>query len=104
MPNFDEYTVAYRDRGALIDSKVPFDPTQFAYYRASTPMGGILSNVVTINGRVRGAWSRTLKPGRVVVEIRLLSTITSRERKAVEAAAMRMGEFLGLPTGLTIRQ
>jgi hypothetical protein len=97
LPNFDEYTVAYRDRSVLIDSKLPFDPSQFAYYRESTPMGGILSNVVTINGRVRGAWSRTLKPDRVVVEIRPLSPLNRSEAVAVRQAAADLGRFLNRP-------
>ncbi len=94
VPNFDEYTVAYRDRTVLIDAKLPFDPSQFAYYRESTPMGGILSNVVTINGRVRGAWSRTLKPGAVLVDFRALTTFNRTEGAAVKRAAESMGRFL----------
>ncbi len=94
VPNFDEYTVAYRDRSALIDTKLPFDPSQFAYYRESTPMGGILSNVVTINGRVRGAWSRVLKPAAVLVEIRPLAPFNRTEGAAVKRAAETIGRFL----------
>ena len=94
LPNFDELTVAYRDRGALLDPRVPFNPTFFAYYRESTPQGGMLSNVLTIAGRVRGAWSRTLTPMLVRVEVRPLAPLSPSDVEAVEAAAKRFGRFL----------
>ena len=96
LPNFDEFTVAYRDRDALLDTSIPFDPTVFAYYRDSTPMGGILSNVVTIGGQVRGAWSRTVTPKGVKVEIRPLAPLTPRESSDVKEQAAMLGRFLGL--------
>src|SRR5439155_40404 len=79
LPNFDELTVAYRDRGALLDPRVPFNPSFFAYYRESTPQGGMLSNVVTIAGRVRGAWSRTLAPKLVRVHVRPLAPFSASD-------------------------
>lgn len=97
LPNFDEYTVAYRDRSALLDPNVEFDPKLFAYYRDSTPMGGILSNVVIVGGRVGGAWSRAVTPRAVRVGLRLLAPPTSRTRTAIADAASRLGTFLSLP-------
>ena len=97
LPNFDEFTVAYRDRGALLDPKIPFDGSTFAYYRDASPMGGILSNVVTIAGRVRGAWSRALTPGLVRVDVRLLGPLSRTEAGAVQRAAARLGRFLAAP-------
>ena len=101
LPNFDEYTVAYRDRSALLDPAVPFDASSFAYYRDASPMGGILSNVVTIAGRVRGAWSRTLTPGRVRVDVRLLAPLSPTEAGSVQRAAARLGRFLAADVVLT---
>ncbi len=97
LPNFDEFTVAYRDRSALLDPEVPFDAASFAYYRDASPMGGILSNVVTIAGRVRGAWSRALTPGLVRVDIKLLAQLSRTETGAVQRAAARLGRFLVAP-------
>src|SRR5467141_167303 len=51
LPNFDEYTVGYRDRSALLPTGGRFDPSLFSF-------GSMLSNVVTIDGIVRGAWRR----------------------------------------------
>ncbi len=103
LPNFDEYTVAYRDRSALLDPKIPFDATSFAYYRDASPMGGILSNVVTIGGRVRGAWSRALTPGLVKVDVRSLAPMSRSEAGAVRRAAARLGRFLAARVELTLR-
>ena len=102
LPNFDEFTVAYRDRTALLDPTISFDPTLFAYYRDSTPMGGMLSNVVTIGGRVRGAWSRTLTPKVVQVEIRALSPLRPREEGAIGRATGALGTFLERQARFTI--
>jgi hypothetical protein len=55
LPNFDELTVGYRDRSALDHPDGRFDPTLFAF-------GSVLSNVLVIGGRVRGAWRRVLSP------------------------------------------
>ena len=93
LPNFDEYTVAYRDRAAMLHADRPFDPAIFAF-------GSILANVVTISGRVRGAWRRTSSQGRVRLEVRALDRFGTREATAVGAAGRRMGRFLQRPVEL----
>jgi hypothetical protein len=94
LPNFDEFTVAYRDRSALINPDMPFDPALFAYYREGAPAGGVLSNVVTVGGIVRGSWRRTLTPKVVRVDVRLLGRLDSAEEAAVKRSAKRLGRFL----------
>jgi hypothetical protein len=94
LPNFDELTVAYRDRSALIPADVPFDPSFFAYYRESSPQGGILSNVLTVGGIVHGSWRRTLTSKTVRVEVRLLSPRDPSVKVEVERAAAKLGRFL----------
>jgi hypothetical protein len=92
LPNFDEYTVGYRDRAALHAIR-PFDPTLFAF-------GSILSNLVTVGGHVRGAWRRTAARGELRLEIRLLDRMEQAERAAVEEAGQSLGRFLGRPVQL----
>jgi hypothetical protein len=89
LPNFDEYTVAYRDRTA-IDPEQLFDATLFS-------LGGILSNIVTVGGTVRGAGRRTRAGGGLRVEIRTLQQLDAAETAAVEAACRRLGRFLQHP-------
>ncbi|HEV3230872.1 MAG TPA: winged helix DNA-binding domain-containing protein [Candidatus Dormibacteraeota bacterium] len=90
LPNFDEYTVAYRDRSAILHQDVPVDPTLFAF-------GSILSNVLTIGGQVRGGWRRRVGRGAMTAEIRLLAPLTAAETAAVAAAVQRLGAYLQHP-------
>jgi hypothetical protein len=94
LPNFDEYTVAYRDRAAALHPDRPFEPALFSF-------GSILSNVVTVGGQVRGAWRRTIARGVVGVEVQLLDGLAPTEAAAVEEAGNRLGRFLERPVELT---
>jgi hypothetical protein len=94
LANFDEYTVGYRDRAAVVHADRPFEPALFSF-------GSILSNVVTVGGRVRGAWRRMDVRGGVRVEVRLLDRLDTAEAAAVEEAGHRLGRFLGRPVELT---
>jgi hypothetical protein len=94
LSNFDEYTVGYRDRAAAIDPGRPFENTFFSF-------GTILSNVVTVGGRVRGAWRRQVARGGLHVEVRLLHRLEPAEAAAVEQAGHRLGRFLQSPVELT---
>ncbi len=104
LPNYDEYTVAYRDRAEILHADQPFDPALFA--RAGTSrsssisFASVLSNVVTVGGRVRGTWRRTVARGGVRVEVQPLDRFKRAETAAVEEAAGRLGRFLELPVEL----
>lgn len=82
LPNFDEYTVGYRDRSAAIDPDRPPDLSGLAF-------GSILSNVVTVAGRVRGSWR--LQRGRV--EARIAHPLAPAETAALAAASARLEAF-----------
>jgi hypothetical protein len=105
LPNYDEYTVAYRDRAEILHAGQPFDPALFA--RAGTSrsssisFASVLSNVVTVGGRVRGSWRRTVARGGVRVEVQPLDRFKRAETAAVEEAGGRLGRFLGLPVELS---
>lgn len=94
LPNFDEYTVGYRERTAAIDPDRPFDPALFSF-------GSILSNIVTVGGRVRGAWRRTVTGGSVRVTVRFLGRLEPDEVSAIARAGDRMSRFLTRPVELT---
>lgn len=93
LPNWDEYTVGYRDREAALPPDRPFDPTLFSF-------GSILSNVVTIAGRVRGAWRRASTGAGVRVELRMLDRLDPAGVQAVEVAGRRLSRFLEQPVEL----
>lgn len=95
LPNFDEYTVAYRDRTAAHpDGQVD---------ASFVSLGSILSNVVLIDGRVRGAWRRTIGRGHVRVEVKLLEPLSEPQKAAVEKACKRLGRFLEQAVELVMR-
>jgi hypothetical protein len=93
LPNYDELTVAYRDRAAVDHPGGLFDPALFAF-------GSVLGNVLVIGGRVRGAWRRVVSPTRLRLELRLLDPLRPSERAAVTRAADRLSAFLGRPVEL----
>lgn len=87
LPPFDEYTVAYKDRGAIIDP---------AFARRVNAGGGILNAVVVVNGIVAGTWKRSLRGDAVDIAVAPFREWTAEERRALEKAGARYGKFLGL--------
>ncbi|HKH46239.1 MAG TPA: winged helix DNA-binding domain-containing protein [Thermoanaerobaculia bacterium] len=87
LPPFDEYTVAYRDRSAVLD------PSQ----RGVLSSNGIFYPIIVLNGQVAGTWKRVFKKGAVVISLSPFSPLKKKERQAVAAAAERYGVFLGMP-------
>ena len=87
LPNFDEYTVAYRDRRLVLE-----DPHQ----TVEAPFA-LLGNLVIVNGRVLGTWKRVLTKNQVVVTLDLFRVPASDEVMEVRAALDRYARFLELP-------
>ena len=90
LPNFDEYTVGYTDRSAIMHPVHPFRPELFAF-------SSILANIVTVAGQVVGAWRRTNGRDGLRVEVRPLARLTTAERAAVDEAGDRLRRFLERP-------
>ena len=85
LPPFDEYTVAYRDRSAIIDK---------GFASRLNAGGGMLNEVMVVNGRVAGNWKRTLRGTKVEIAIAPFRELTERERNAVDREAARYARFL----------
>jgi len=94
LPNYDEYLIGYKDRGPVLDS------TQTANMVARS--NGAFANHVAIDGRLAGSWSRTIKPGSVLIEVSPYRKLTPAHVRAIRGAADCYGEFLGLPANLSI--
>jgi hypothetical protein len=86
LPPFDEYLVAYKDRGAVIDAK---------HAPRVNAGGGLLAPVIVADGRVVGTWRRTLGKTDVTVEHDLFSKQSSPPRRALEEATQRYARFVG---------
>lgn len=88
LPAWDEFTVAYRHRGDILDA---------AHARHVNAGGGILKPVMVIGGRVVGTWQRTLGKDGVVVRPRWFARRGAADTRGVAAAARRYGRFLRAP-------
>ena len=86
LPAFDEYTVAYRDRGALVGP---------AHARQVQGME-ILRPAIVVNGRVAGTWTRALGKGSVELDLSPFTRLGTTARRAVAVATRRYAAFLEL--------
>ena len=88
LPAFDEYTVAYADRTAAMQTN---DIKSVAY--------GINPNII-IGGRAVGMWKRVLKGKRAVVQLQPFAPLTSPQLKAIQKAVAEYATFTGLATDI----
>lgn len=86
LPILDEYTVAYKERSAMLDP---------AYEKQWGDVS--LNHVILIDGRIQGTWGRELKRDAVLCTTRFFGTLSAVEQRAVTAEVQRYGAFLGLP-------
>ena len=87
LPNYDEYIVSYKDRGATIDAK---------HIGKVDPRGTIFNHTILINGKIEGLWKRVIKKDVLEVELTPFKALSQQNLKAVEKAAKVYGRFLGL--------
>ena len=94
LPNYDEYLIAYKDRGGVVDSK------QAANIVARA--NGAFPHHLVIDGRLAGSWTRTLKGPSVLIEVAPYHKLTPVQSRAVMSAVDCYGEFLVMPATLSI--
>ncbi|MCW3123073.1 MAG: hypothetical protein JWQ38_2565 [Flavipsychrobacter sp.] len=88
LPNFDEYSVAYKDRGVMFDAKkIKHEPGPMA----------LLGNIIILNGQVAGVWKRTIKKDRVDLALNFYHKITKAQQKEIDVAIEKYSQFIGLP-------
>ena len=95
LPNYDEYFIGYRDRGAILELVRAVKP--------KATLSGLTAHVIAVDGQIVGGWKRALKRNAVVVELNPVIGLSGRQRKAVISAVERFGEFLGLPVDIVWR-
>ena len=88
LPNYDEYLVAYKDRGAFVDA------SRSANEAART--NSALANHLVIDGKLAGSWGRTLKGSVASVDVAPYRPLTPAQKRAALGAADCYGEFLNL--------
>jgi hypothetical protein len=87
LPAYDEYTVAYKDRSAVLDP---------VHTKRVATGNGIFFPILVIDGQVIGTWKRTLKRGEVVITPSPFVPLSRSQTRALTPAARRYGTFLGL--------
>lgn len=88
LPNYDEYFIGYKDRGAILQK----------LQRSKMFEGGIAltSHVFLIDGQVVGGWKRLPSTKGVTVAFQPVVRLTRAQQRAVEGEARRYGRYLGL--------
>jgi hypothetical protein len=89
LPPFDEYLVGYQDRAAVLLS------------RHASRIQALLSPVVEVDGRIVGAWSRSLTKGNARLQVTPFTRWSPIVKDAVAHAAQRYGAFLRVPVALS---
>lgn len=84
LPAYDEYTVAYKDRSAILDSQY-----------AEKARNGIFSAVVILDGKIAGTWSRSFKNERVSVEVKTFNKLKAAEVTQVNKQIELYSNFVG---------
>ena len=56
----------------------------------------VYDSMIVIDGHIVGSWRRTIRKGVVTIESAPFRPFTEAEQAAFEAAAGRLGDFLGL--------
>jgi hypothetical protein len=88
LPAFDEYLIAYKDRGAVLATE---------HVRRLNAGGGLLAPCIVVGGRVVGVWRRTFeRRGTVTIALTPFAPLATRARADVAEAAERYAAFLGL--------
>ncbi len=85
LPTYDEYFIGYKDRSAAIDLS-RLEKTKIGNLTFVSP--------IVLRGRVIGKWNQTLRNGVVGIHLRPFISLKRSERRAIDQAVQRYGEFL----------
>lgn len=86
LPAYDEYTVAYKDRSAVLNP---------AYAEQANYGHGIFNPTIVVDGQVVGTWKRAIEKDSVVITPSYFTKLTKAQTRAVADAAEHYGKFLG---------
>jgi hypothetical protein len=85
LPAFDEYTVAYKDRDALLAEGHRLPP------------GDLLNPVMVLDGHAAGLWKRVITRNGVQLTLAPFGRLAKGDRDRFAAAVERYAAFLGRP-------
>ena len=97
LQTYDELVVGYTESRFMGDSGA--EKARAAWSDRTYPSG-----VLLLNGRIGGHWRRTIERTEVPIEVHLYQRPKPADTKALEAAAARLGRFLGMSVTLDVRR
>jgi Winged helix DNA-binding domain len=87
LPNYDEFTVAYRSRELFYPRQITYTPGP----RYDAPFG----NVIVLGGTVLGIWKRSVRNGALSIEAEWFNPPTRQQLADFDAAVACYRSFLG---------
>jgi hypothetical protein len=94
LPNYDEYLIAYKDRGAFVEA----GRTANLVARSNSA----LSNHLVVDGKLAGSWSRTMSANAVQIQVAPYKKLSPAHGRAVANAAECYADFMGVKANLSI--
>jgi hypothetical protein len=91
LPNYDEYFIAYRDRGPTA-SLTPGA-------KAADPFAHLLA----VEGRYAGGWRRTLGTKAASIAVSPMVRLSRDQQAALDTIRAQHARFLGMPVEITVR-
>lgn len=86
LPNFDEYTVAYKERAIF------YDPRNTTYLNSNENVA--FGNMIIIRGEVVAMWKKTVKPKSIEIQTVPFKAISASEQDKITSAFAHYGAFL----------
>jgi hypothetical protein len=86
LPNYDEFTVAYRSRELFFQREMSYKPGP----RYDVPFG----NVIVVDGIVCGFWKRSSAKGKTSIEAEWFTPPSRTQARAFDEAAARYAHFM----------
>ncbi|HKX73101.1 MAG TPA: winged helix DNA-binding domain-containing protein [Candidatus Saccharimonadales bacterium] len=87
LPNYDELTVAYKERRPIYNPTLDTEPTYEALY----------FHIIMLDGLVVGGWKWRVEPKQVSVTINLFKKLSNSEDAALAKAIDGLQDFFGRP-------
>lgn len=87
LPAFDEFLIAYSDRGAVTPKSI--SPRVMS-------VNGIFWPIIVANGQVRGRWKREIKKDKFTFRPEYFGKADTKLKGGVEKRAAALREFLGI--------
>jgi hypothetical protein len=106
LPRFDCYTVGSHPRDVVAPPDVVAGAATTGLLSRGSGTGRAFlvgpMPVLVIDGVVAGIWESTRKSKHIAIRVQPLVTLSATRRRAVERAATRIGEIVGLESSITI--